>query len=651
MPQKGLSKKSEYYLKDRSLEKPESLNESLRYKALENKVFYFDFKNTSTAAWLEKEIRKLGGRVEYFFGKEVQYLITDKPQTKDSIPPCSPFSNPGPSPFSRPDTSQSMRDVAPTPSEWAYSDQWKKPQSSQRSRASKMMELASVTKSQGSCDVWSRAKERGTTIKTVENFIAWLHTVHKKLGTKMSRDSLKEPPKNPSRKLRGVYMKVEDSGRKYKPQVLDDAQSWQTIDASALTDDSPFNTEKRRLTRKLANQQTKPTTNVRGILKKEGLTAKKKSGKGVIRKRGGGKCEGCNVRFEILEAHLTGDQHVKYAKKDKNFEAIDQLISEGLSLDSFLLELQSNASHESKVFGLTQTLSPQVKSDGSTEPLDVDGPCTRARKQKYNLDVVNQTPLAPETDLVVAGPSPKLSGVPELENNYYLRSTPRKLVGMLDEWDTRWDNVIMPDQVSQLSVVSDGTFLQCQSLDLYSSQGQIPVPTENPCSEFVVKRPRVAESPVDNTLLRSPGSGPVTRLRSPAQTPPPRTTRSKSPPRNTRSISPTAHPTKTTRSQSPGTATKSRSPGPATGYGSPESSHRNLRSNSPGRSRNNSAKQTDSPTQSRKSSAKQSSSAKQLNSPSQRRCKQTNSPSGASQSPNKRSQNSLPVKRRVINHS
>ena len=55
------------------------------------------------AAWLEKEIRKLGGRVEYFFGKEVQYLITDKPQTRETVPPCSPFSNPGPSPFSRPE--------------------------------------------------------------------------------------------------------------------------------------------------------------------------------------------------------------------------------------------------------------------------------------------------------------------------------------------------------------------------------------------------------------------------------------------------------------------------------------------------------------------------------------------------------------------
>ena len=63
----------------------------------------FNCANIYQAAWLEKEIRKLGGRVEYFFGKEVQYLITDKPQMKDAVPPCSPFSNPGPSPFSRPE--------------------------------------------------------------------------------------------------------------------------------------------------------------------------------------------------------------------------------------------------------------------------------------------------------------------------------------------------------------------------------------------------------------------------------------------------------------------------------------------------------------------------------------------------------------------
>ena len=62
---------------------------------------------------------------------------------------------------------------------YVVTDLYSHSQSSQRSRASKMMEMASVTKSQGSCDVWSRAKERGTTIKTVDNFVAWLTTVHK----------------------------------------------------------------------------------------------------------------------------------------------------------------------------------------------------------------------------------------------------------------------------------------------------------------------------------------------------------------------------------------------------------------------------------------------------------------------------------------
>ena len=51
-------------------------------------------------------------------------------------------------------------------------------------------------------------------------------------------------------------------------------------------------------------------------------------------------------------------------------------------------------------------------------------------------------------ELLIEAPSPRLlGGVPELENNYFLRSTPRKLVGMLDQWD------LPPEQLSQASVV------------------------------------------------------------------------------------------------------------------------------------------------------------------------------------------------------
>eukprot|EP00116_Pleurobrachia_bachei_P001823 sb/3462085/ len=722
MPQflrKGPSKKEAYVPKG-TVEKPLENSESLRYKALENKVFYFDFKNTGTAAWLEKEIRKLGGRVEYFFGKDVHYLITDKPQTRDSLPP-SPFSTAGPSPFSRPDTSQSRCEAGPSvgPSEWAYSEQWKKPtQSSQRSRASKMMEMASVTKSQGSCDMFARAKERGTAIKTVEQITSWLHTVHKKLGTKMSRDSLKEPAKNPSRKLRGQYMKIEDSSRKYKPQVLEDTASWQVMDLNTLSDDSPFNT-KQRAARKAGTKiiiiliyedpnlyypnlyydleiilfvvvredaqgwcchthlslaiylsvslslclslslsiflslsislsalsisvlvfvtrrppiVEKPST-IMSILKKEVKDAKMKRGSGsedgiyrqiedssrkykpqvledtaswqvmdlntlsddspfntkqraarkavekpstimsilkkevkdakmkskrplVLRRKGGGKCEGCNVRFEDLESHLAGDQHGKYAKKDKHFEQIDQLISEGLNLDTFLMDLRSrkksavdnvslsrapslpelraaagmqipwyrrhltlcratfaragkgllryqanswvtlcyvsiylalsislcvavstpsNPQFPRKVATLKGTLSP--RSDGSTDTLDVaEGPCTRSRRQKIS----NMPSPAVTASVTAIAPSPKLPGgalsdLPgELENNYYLRSTPRKLAVLLDQWDSTWDVLPTPENQSQASVVSDGTWLQCRSIEPSSSQaGQV----------------------------------------------------------------------------------------------------------------------------------------------------------------------------------
>ena len=47
---------------------------------------------------------------------------------------------------------------------------------------------------------------------------------------------------------------VEDVQQKYKPQILD-APQWQTIDLNSLSDESPFNTEKRRITRKQGEER------------------------------------------------------------------------------------------------------------------------------------------------------------------------------------------------------------------------------------------------------------------------------------------------------------------------------------------------------------------------------------------------------------
>jgi len=472
-----------------------------RYKALEKKVFYFDFSNPNKASWLEKEIRKLGGKVEYFFSKEVQYFITDKPLSKPGFPPCSPFSN-GPSPlFSRPDTSQSTN-VGPSPSEWAYSEQWKKPQqSSQVSRGMKMIERASLTKSQGSCDTVTRAREKGVVIKTVEQITAWLDTVHKKLGTKMSQESLKEHSQNPSRKLRGAFLKVQDRAHKYKPQMMEPLE-WQTIDCNLLTDESPFSTEKRRVTRKQANELHKPPTDkyrAKGILK----DAKDKKPR-LNKRKGGGKCEGCNVRFENLDSHLSSDQHMKYAKKEKNFEDIDSLIEDGLSLDHFLSESMARMD-ERLPWSQRGPMSPDIDGD-STDTLG-DGPCTRARRHKLVCNTAGPVPPGKDDDCPATPKGIPANMDPTLENNYFLRSTPRKLLGALDEYIEIGveHGASEPANVSQCS---EGKFLDdldAQSLDLFSSQS----------TEAKIKLSQ-DQSPARKTpLTRSPIARSPARVRGP----------------------------------------------------------------------------------------------------------------------------------------
>lgn len=486
-----------------------------RYKALEKKVFYFDFSNPNKASWLEKEIRKLGGKVEYFFSKEVQYFITDKPLSKPGFPPCSPFSN-GPSPlFSRPDTSQSTN-VGPSPSEWAYSEQWKKPQqSSQVSRGKLMIERASLTKSQGSCDTVTRAREKGVVIKTVEQITAWLDTVHKKLGTKMSQESLKEHAQNPSRKLRGAFLKVQDRAHKYKPQMMEPLE-WQTIDCNLLTDESPFSTEKRRVTRKQANELHKPPTDkykAKGILK--GVTDKKPR---LNKRKSGGKCEGCNVRFENLDTHLASDQHLKYAKKEKHFEDIDTLIEDGLSLDHFLSESMAKVDESRVHWSQRGPLSPD--DSDSTDTLG-DGPCTRARRHKLVCHRDGAAPPGKEDDCPATPKGIPANMDPTLENNYFLRSTPRKLLGALDEWTTGVEHPA--SQPADLSQCSEGKFLddlECQSLDLFSSQStqekvklsqEQPSPAQSPGPS---RKTPLTRSPVTRSPAR--GRGPNFRA-SPAK--------------------------------------------------------------------------------------------------------------------------------------
>lgn len=49
-----------------------------------------------------------------------------------------------------------------------------------------------------------------------------------------------------------------------------------------------------------------------------------------------GYCEICRVDYRNLSKHLQSDQHLNFVRNDKNFLALDTLISTGASVEAFL---------------------------------------------------------------------------------------------------------------------------------------------------------------------------------------------------------------------------------------------------------------------------------------------------------------------------
>ncbi|XP_048162526.1 protein DBF4 homolog A isoform X5 [Corvus hawaiiensis] len=74
--------------------------EKLKFKPLTGKVFYLDIPSNVISEKLEKDLKELGGRVESFLSKDINYLVTNKKEAK--FAPALGQISPVPSPESAP---------------------------------------------------------------------------------------------------------------------------------------------------------------------------------------------------------------------------------------------------------------------------------------------------------------------------------------------------------------------------------------------------------------------------------------------------------------------------------------------------------------------------------------------------------------------
>ncbi|XP_046389541.1 uncharacterized protein LOC124158470 isoform X2 [Ischnura elegans] len=304
-------------------------------KPLVGKKFYLDVKNHVLSSRLEGNLKSLGAGIEVFLVKEVDIVVSDRPEwTQDGkgagcsgaggsgingpqsgcgslTPRFSSLSTPaGGTGSESPATVDSPREAVG--------------KRRVKTRAEAMLVSARQQKQQTTIDPLENARSWKIPIWPVENVFKWIKKIQGSLL--LRRPENRGRPGRPSNKfkeLRTPFVKLETLDVVSKPSVskkLPEPQEKEPEDRkdeSSSSTGSPSKEEPKRMTRK--GRPGRPP--------KEGL----RPAAGAA-----GYCEICRGDYSDLGKHLKTESHAKFAGNEKNFVSLDKLISKGPNVDGFL---------------------------------------------------------------------------------------------------------------------------------------------------------------------------------------------------------------------------------------------------------------------------------------------------------------------------
>ncbi|KAH0627480.1 hypothetical protein JD844_003229 [Phrynosoma platyrhinos] len=303
----------------KTVKKDSTKSDKLKYKPLTGKVFYLDVPSNVLSEKIAKDLKELGGRVEGFLSKDINYLISNKKEAKFA---------------------QTLGQVSPVPSpESVYNGGNSSPHpSSRRDRhdGSSYKTADAVRMSRGKSLVEKAMREQLNERKKfyIKNYI----DQKKKDLTLIKKPSaeIKDVEKLPSdqrtkSKLKNPFLKVEDRRCHYRPFYLQ-LTSFPVVNYSNPSPCSPFEVEKKNangqkeIQNKQRNQEIKDKE--KGPLQ---LPPKHKKRKGY--------CECCLKKYDDLQAHVESEQHQTFAQSS-HYQVVDDIISK---VPCDFLELRENA--------------------------------------------------------------------------------------------------------------------------------------------------------------------------------------------------------------------------------------------------------------------------------------------------------------------
>ncbi|KAH6939558.1 hypothetical protein HPB50_019513 [Hyalomma asiaticum] len=200
-------------------------------RPLENKKFYFHFKNRRPPQQLTQDLTSLGARVEPFFGKDISCVITDQQDLRPASTPPKPNSVDS----SGPSTSPSVFNV-PSASTGRSGD----PKSSLHSGRGQALVRKAMQNVSGSTDVLELCRQWQIEVCYIKSFLPWLQKLKEKAILENARhgkeNAISKQIPEPPQKLVPPFIKIEDmqgrqSARKDHPNVAKQSGFSGTISA------------------------------------------------------------------------------------------------------------------------------------------------------------------------------------------------------------------------------------------------------------------------------------------------------------------------------------------------------------------------------------------------------------------------------------
>ncbi|XP_015279623.1 PREDICTED: protein DBF4 homolog A [Gekko japonicus] len=303
------------------VKKDSTKSDKLRHKPLTGKVFYLDIPSNVLSEKIAKDLKELGGRVEGFFGKDINYLISNKKEAKfaQTVGQISPVPSPesiynggnsSPHPSSRRDkTDGSSFKVADT----VVMSRGK----SLVEKAIKEQELIP------SGSILANALSWGVKILHVDDIKNYIDQKKKDLCMIKKSSSEDVEKKSSAQKTKSIlknpFLKVEDRRCNYRPFYLQ-LPSFPVVSYSNPKPCSPFDVEKKNVNgqKQIQMRQRTPANNDKESFPAQ-LPAKNKKRKGY--------CECCMKKYDDLQTHLESEQHQNFAQ-GSHYQVVDDIISQ-----------------------------------------------------------------------------------------------------------------------------------------------------------------------------------------------------------------------------------------------------------------------------------------------------------------------------------